>query len=155
MDIISTQKFVKMSPKKVRPVGYMIKKMTPQKAVEVLPYVEKRAALPLMKVIQSAIANAKNKGILPDKLIFKEIQINEAPRLKRGRPASRGMWHPYKRRMSHIRIVLTTLKSKDINPKSERVADENKEVKTKESNMDNKPLKLPLRRKFRKEEKNK
>jgi len=41
-------------------------------------------------------------------LIFKEIQIGEGPRLKRGQAASRGRWHAFKHRMAHIRVVLTT-----------------------------------------------
>ena len=44
-------------------------------------------------------------------LVFKEIQIGEGPRLKRGRAASRGMWHPFKRRMSHIRVILQSTKA--------------------------------------------
>jgi len=86
----------------------MIKKLNPMEAVEALPISGKRAALSLEKVIKSAIANAKEKGFAESDLIFDEIQINEGPRLKRGRPVSKGRWHPYKRRMSHIRVVLKT-----------------------------------------------
>ena len=38
---------------------------------------------------------------------FKSIEINEGPRMKRFRPGSKGRANPYKRRMSHIKIVLT------------------------------------------------
>ncbi|MFZ5932979.1 MAG: 50S ribosomal protein L22 [Patescibacteria group bacterium] len=108
MEFVSTQKFLLLSPKKVRPVADVVKKLTPQKALEVLPFVGKRGAEPLAKVIKAAIANAAGKGVSADSLFFKEIQINEGPRLKRGRPVSRGRWHPVKRRMSHIRVVLET-----------------------------------------------
>lgn len=108
MEIISTQKYFLMSPKKLRTVVGVIRKLRPTEAVEKLPFVGKKAAEPLIKVIKSAIANAKNKGISEDDIIFKEILINEGPRLKRGRPVSRGMWHPIIKRMSHIRVVLTT-----------------------------------------------
>jgi len=40
--------------------------------------------------------------------------------LKRGRPVSRGMWHPYKRRMSHIRIVLEGKVKKVSKPKAKK-----------------------------------
>ena len=43
--------------------------------------------------------------------------------LKRGRPVSRGRWHPYKKRMSHIRVVLYV--------KDEKVKDDKKMVQTK------------------------
>jgi large subunit ribosomal protein L22 len=108
MEFKSIQKFVRISPRKLRLVADLIRDLSPIDAVETLPHVQKRAALPLMKVIKTSIANAKQKGISEDTLVFKEIQINEGPRLKRGRPVSRGMWHPYQRKMSHVRIVLMT-----------------------------------------------
>jgi large subunit ribosomal protein L22 len=123
----ATQKYLLMSPRKVRLVVGVIKKMKPAEAVEKLPFVQKRAGIEVSKVIKSAIASAKNAGISDTDLVFKEIQVGEGPRLKRGRAASRGMWHPFKRRMSHIRVVLTT-KNKQIN-KSEKVIKEKKEIK--------------------------
>ncbi len=109
MEFISEQKFLLLSPRKVRPVVDVIRKMSPTYALAVLPQVNKKAADSISKVIKSAIANAKVKGVSESDLSFKEIQINEGPRLKRGRPVSRGMWHPVKKRMSHIRIVLQTV----------------------------------------------
>ena len=116
-DIISTQKYLIKSPRKVREVVTLIKKMKPADAVETLPLVGKSAAEPLVKVIKSAIANASVKGISTTDLIFKEIQVGEGPRLKRGKPVSKGQWHPRKKRMSHIRVVLTTLNEKMPNDK--------------------------------------
>lgn len=114
----ATQKYLLMSPRKVRLVVAVIKKMKPVEAVEKLPFVQKRAAEDLAKVIKSAIASAKAQGVSDTDLIFKEIQIGEGPRLKRGRAASRGMWHPFKKRMSHIRVILTTnTKSETLNSK--------------------------------------
>ena len=86
----------------------MIKGLSPTKAVDVLPHVGKKAAGPLAKVIKAAIANAKDRSISEGDLVFKEIQITEGPRLKRGRSVGRGRWNPYQRPMSHIRVVLTT-----------------------------------------------
>jgi large subunit ribosomal protein L22 len=109
MDIIAKQKYLITSPSKLREVAFAAKKLTPTKAVEVLPFIGKRASTPLAKVIKSAIANAKAKGVSETDLIFKEIQINEGPRLKRFRAGAHGRAKPYKKRMSHIRVVLTTL----------------------------------------------
>lgn len=124
MEFIASQKFLLMSPRKIRPVATMIKKLTPEKAVLALPFIGRRAAEPLSKVIRSAIANAKQKGVSSDSLKFKEIQIGEGPRLKRGMPVSRGQWHPIKKRMSHIRVVLETIE-KEV-PKSELKGKEKK-----------------------------
>ena len=108
MEFISTQKFVLTSPRKLREVVYMIKKLKPGEAVQKLPYAGKRAAEPLRKVVMTAIANAKQKDVSEENLIFKEIQIGEGPRLKRFRAGARGRAKPYKKRMSHIRVVLET-----------------------------------------------
>ena len=108
MEVRAIQKNIKMSPKKLRFVADVARKMKPIDAIEKLPFIGKKAAEPIILVIKSALANAKNKEIDAASLVFKELQINEGPRLKRGRPVSRGRWHPYKRRMSHIRVVLET-----------------------------------------------
>lgn len=105
---IATQKYLIMSPRKIRLVVAVIKKMKPLEAVEKLPFVQRRASEAVAKVIKSALANAKNQGVNETDLVFKEIQIGEGPRLKRGRAASRGRWHPFKKRMSHIRVVLVS-----------------------------------------------
>jgi large subunit ribosomal protein L22 len=117
----ATQKYLLMSPRKIRLVVGVIKKMKPAEAVEKLPFVQKRAGIELSKVIRSAIAAAKNQGISETDLVFKEIQIGEGPRLKRGRAASRGMWHPFKKRMSHIRVILITTKKEEVKTKIEEV----------------------------------
>ena len=119
MDIISTQKFLIASPKKIRAVVFVAKKMKPAEAILKLPFTSRRAATALIKVIKTAIANAKNMGISETDLVFKEIQIGQGPSLKRGQPVSKGQWHPIKKRMSHIRVVLTTRKSEARSTKSE------------------------------------
>lgn len=106
METKAQQKFILMSPRKIRLVADMVRKLTPLEALKVLPFSNKKAAIPLAKVIKTAVANAKDKGASDTDLFFKEIQITEGPRLKRGRPVSRGQWHPVKKRMSHIRVVV-------------------------------------------------
>ncbi len=108
MDIVAIQKYIRISPQKLRVVVDMVKDLPPTDAVERLPFVGKKAALPLAKAIKSALANAQTKGAKREELVFKEIQINEGPRLKRGMPGPRGKWKPYQKKMSHIRVVLTT-----------------------------------------------
>lgn len=110
-----------MSPRKIRPVVAVIKKMKPVDAIAKLPFVQRRAGAEVAKVIKAAIANAKNQGASDTDLIFKEIQIGEGPRLKRGIAASRGRWHALKKKMSHIRVVLTVKTQVKIEkPKTEK-----------------------------------
>lgn len=109
----ATQKYIIMSPRKLRSVVGVIKKMRPVEAVSKLPFIGKRAGEPLAKVIKSAIANARNQGVSETDLSFKEIQIGQGPKLKRGRAASRGRWHGYAKRMSHIRVTLVAIIKKE------------------------------------------
>lgn len=113
MDVISVQKYLITSPRKLREVASLIKGLSPQDAVEQLPFIGKRGATPLRKAILTAIANAKQKGVDTSTIVFKEIQVTEGPRLKRFRAGARGRAKPYKRRMSHIRVVLTTKEVKE------------------------------------------
>ncbi len=112
MEFKSEQKYTRISPTKVRPLTRLVKSMGVEKSLEVLPLIRKRGAVFLAKVVKSAVANAYQKGFSVSDLEFKEIVVNEGPRLKRGRPVSRGMWHPYVRKTSHIRVVLVA-KGKD------------------------------------------
>jgi large subunit ribosomal protein L22 len=106
MLITHTQKYLRMSPSKIRIVVSMIKKMSPQRAIDTLPFSQKRAAEPVIKVLKTALAIAKERGYSPEEVTIKEIQVGEGPRLKRGMPVSRGRWHPIVKKMSHIRVTL-------------------------------------------------
>ncbi len=110
MEVKAIQRYTYPTPKKLRQIVSLVKNLSPSEAVEVLSFVKKKAAEPLRKVIQSAIADALRSGVDPNQLVFKEIQINEGPRLKRWRAGARSRIKPYQRRMSHVRIVLTTRK---------------------------------------------
>lgn len=123
---IATQKYVRMTPRKLRLVADAARKMTPAAAIEVLPYSKKIAAGPLMKVVKTAVANAKQAGADETRLMFVEIQISEGPVLKRGIPVSRGQWHPILKRMSHIRVVVG---EKEVIKPRERVKAEATETK--------------------------
>lgn len=117
----ATQKYLIMSPKKIRPVVALIRKMKPADAVAKLPFVQRRAGAEIAKVIKSALASAKNQGVGETELVFKEIQVMEGPRLKRGIAVSRGQWHPIKKKMSHIRVVLKTTKSQNEKTENKKV----------------------------------
>lgn len=112
MDFKATQKFIVTTPRKLREVAALVRDMSPKDAVERLPYVQKRAAEPLRKVIKTAIANAKQVEYDVEDLIIKEIQIGEGPKLKRWRAGARGRAKPYAKRMSHIRVVLEAKEKK-------------------------------------------
>lgn len=105
MEFITIQKNISSSPRKLRLVAGMVRKMEPTAALDILQFTSNAAAIPLAKAIKTVVANAGSK----DGLTFKSIEINEGLKMKRYRvgTAGRGRGRPYKKRMSHIKIVLT------------------------------------------------
>ena len=120
MEFISEQKYIRMSPKKIRPILREIKHLPLDQVLSLLPFVRKRGAVLIEKVIKSAIANARQKGVEPENLKIKEIVANSGPVLKQGNPVSRGQWHPIKKRMTHLRVVLVSRESKASQAKEEK-----------------------------------
>lgn len=107
MEIMTIQKFIHTSPRKLRLVADMVREMTPSKALDLLRITPKAAAKDLAKAIETVLANAKQQGAKLDEVLFKKIEIDESMKMKRYRAGTRGRAKPYKRRMSHIKIVLS------------------------------------------------
>jgi len=106
MEYRALAKYIRISPRKVRLVVDAVKPLSVMRALEQLSLMKKHAALTVRDVIQSAIANAKGKNADTDSLTFKSIDVTEGPVMKRFHAVSRGMGHSYKKRMTHIRVVL-------------------------------------------------
>ncbi|HSW88943.1 MAG TPA: 50S ribosomal protein L22 [Candidatus Saccharimonadales bacterium] len=107
MEVTASAKSLRISTRKVRLVADSIRKMSVKKALATLSLVEKRSASSLTKILKSAIANAVNNAkLVEDNLIIDQLIVTEGPFLKRFHASTRGRIHPYKKRSSHIRIVL-------------------------------------------------
>ena len=87
-----------------------ISELSPKIALTTLGFLKKSGALPLQKVIASAVDNAKQKNLAVDTLKFKEVQVLAGSAMKRFRAVSRGTAHSYKKRMSHVKVILTESK---------------------------------------------
>ena len=108
MDIIAKSKSARVAPRKVRLVADAIRKLSIEDALTALSVLKNRGGEPLEKTLKSAIANAlNNKNLKQEELKIKMIDVLEAPAYKRFHPSTRGRVHPYKRRGSHIKIILT------------------------------------------------
>ncbi len=109
MQFSATSKYIRVSTRKVRLMADSIRSATPKNALEVLSVLPHSASVPLYKTISSAVANAKEKNVDIDSLRFKNIEIMGAGAMKRWRAVSRGSAHTYKKRMTHIRIIVETI----------------------------------------------
>lgn len=97
-----------MSPKKVREVARTIQGRKATEAVDYLTLIPRKSARLIAKTLKSAIANAENNSNLSaDALTVKLALIENGPVLKRFKAAARGSAAPRRKKMSHIRIVLT------------------------------------------------
>lgn len=107
MQITAKAKAVQMSARKVRLVADVIRNKSANDALATLQFLKKRGSSVLNKVLHSAIANAShNAKLKADNLFIKQIQVTDGVAYKRFHPSTRGRIHPYKKRTSHITIVL-------------------------------------------------
>jgi large subunit ribosomal protein L22 len=107
MAVKAESKGVSMSPRKVGVVASLVRGRTVAEALVILEHTPRRAALPVIKTIMSAQANAThNHNYKAEGLRIVEITVNHGPRTKRFRPAAMGRALPYMKRSSHIRVLL-------------------------------------------------
>lgn len=128
-----TQKNTRQSPRKVRLVANVIKKLPLEQAIKQLAVIERKSTVVLLKTVKQAIANAKNNhGVDADKLAIKEILVNVGPSYKRYNAVSRGRGHSILKRTCHITVTLEEKKAPKVaeEVKTEAVKSaENKENK--------------------------
>jgi large subunit ribosomal protein L22 len=100
-------KHLRMSPRKVRLAADLVKGMPAKNAIRQLQFSKKRAAEPVLKVLNSAIANGEsNFQLSGDNLYVAEVRVDEGPTLKRFIPRAMGRATSIFKRTSHITLRL-------------------------------------------------
>ena len=94
-------------PRKVRLVTDMVKGKTVPQAIAALTFLPKRAAEPIRKLIQSAAANAKQKGIEENNLRVENITVDSAGMIVKFMPRAMGRATPIRRRKSQVSVYLS------------------------------------------------
>ncbi len=108
MEVQALTRYARMSPKKMREVSRIIQGRKAVEAVDYLALIPRKSARLIAKTLKSAIANAENNNNLSaDDLTVKFALIENGPVLKRFKAAARGSAAPRRKKMSHIRIVLS------------------------------------------------
>ncbi len=99
--------YLRMSPRKVRLVANLLSGMPAEKAIIQLENMTKISAGPMLKLLRSAIANAKhNYEMKEEGLMVTKIIVNDGPILRRWMPRAMGRATPIRKRSSHIEITL-------------------------------------------------
>lgn len=133
MEATHILKYIHTSPRKLRLVADMVRKMSPDKALSVLEFTPKMAARDMSNAIKTVLANARNRGMAGE-LFFDSLEVNESLKMRRFMAGTRGRVKPFKRRMGHIKIVLSDnlkLKTQKSKVKAEDEKPKKVEVKSK------------------------
>ena len=111
MEAFAKLRYLRQSPRKVRLVADAIRGLAVLKAESKLKFAPQSAAVPLLKLLNSAIANAEhNFQMKKDNLFIKEIRVDQGPALKRWKSRAFGRASGIRKETSHIIIVLGELK---------------------------------------------
>jgi large subunit ribosomal protein L22 len=125
----ATLKELRIAPRKMALVAALVRGRSVEDAIIILQHTPKRGALPLKKLIESAKANATNNhGLKAEGLRITKLSVVAGARLKRYKPVSRGMAHPFQKRTSHIYVEV----SGDVKPVKKPV-EKKAEVKKEEA----------------------
>ncbi|MFA5998985.1 MAG: 50S ribosomal protein L22 [Candidatus Babeliales bacterium] len=108
MDFKASAKFIKRSPYKLRPIVDVIRGKNAQYALGWLKVYGLKKSLPVTKLLESAIANARNRqeDIAPKDLRIEEVRVDQGPAYKYFKPSAMGRSMVLRKRLSHITIVL-------------------------------------------------
>ena len=112
MEARAVRKYIRSSPRKMRRVVNILRGQNVAEALSSLHFLPQAATRPIELTIRSAVHNLmdQNEDVRFDEndLVIREIRVDEGPMFKRFRPASRGRAHPYKKRLSHLTVVIAT-----------------------------------------------
>lgn len=112
MEVKASLKHLRMSAQKVRLVIDLVRQLPVDKAFDQLQFVNKAAALPISKLLKSAVANAVNTyNLSENNLYIKEIKADEGVTLKRWMPRAQGRATSIRKRGCHINLVLSEIKA--------------------------------------------
>ena len=104
-------KGIDLAPRKVSIVASLVRGRTVEDALIILSHTPRRSATPLVKVIESARANAVNNDDLDAKtLTIKTLSVTTGKRMRRFRPASRGRALPFEKKSSNILVEVEGVK---------------------------------------------
>jgi len=107
MKVSAKLSYLRIAPRKTRLLVDLVRGKGVREAQTILNFAIKKGALPVLKLLNQAVASAINTFQLdPNNLYIAKIMVNEGPKLKRWRPRARGQAFQIQKKMSHIIIIL-------------------------------------------------
>jgi len=99
-------RYLRVAPRKTRLVVDLVRGKHVEQAISILTFTRRAASEPVLKLIESAIANAEAVDANVDRLFVDQIFVDEGPTLRRFRPRAQGRATRIKKRTSHVTCVL-------------------------------------------------
>lgn len=113
MQFVAKSRYVRCSPFKLRPLVDVVRGKNVKQALAWLATSQWKRAEPIKKIIESAAANARNlQNVEPVELAVKEIRVDQGPAYRYFKPGAMGRANIYRRRFSHISVVLEPVVAK-------------------------------------------
>lgn len=110
MEARCVTRYLRVAPRKMRLVADLIRGMNVNDAIQTLQFTQKRAAVPVLKAVKSAVANLVNSekasNVDPDKLFVKTVFVDEGPTMKRYLPRAMGRATLIRKRTSHLTLYV-------------------------------------------------
>lgn len=107
MQVVAKLRYLNIAPRKVRLAADLIRGKSVAQAENILKFTVKRASQPLLKLVKSAMANAKNNFQMDESnLYISKILVDEGPKSKRYMPRARGQAYEIQKKSSHVTIWL-------------------------------------------------
>ncbi len=107
MEVKASLQQARVGAQKARLVADLVRGKNVNEAVKTLTFLNKKSALMIKKLIESAVANADYKKVMDvDNLYVKSIWVDQGPVLKRFRPRAQGRAFGVRKKTSHINVVL-------------------------------------------------
>lgn len=139
MDIKVQLSNLRVSPRKARRVIDQIRGKKTTEARSILSFLVNRSSAPVLKLLNSAVASAKNDFKLEEANLFvSKVTVDEGPKMKRFWPMSRGRAYPIMKRSSHIQLVVS-----EMNASAKPAAKNKKESEVKKAEKAEKPVVKP------------
>jgi large subunit ribosomal protein L22 len=107
MEAKALAKYIRISPRKIKPIANLVRGKSVDEAKAILKFTPRKGADLLLKVLESAIANAENNHDLnADNLFVSEVFANQGSTMKRFKAGSMGRANPILHRTSHIGVTV-------------------------------------------------
>lgn len=108
MNAKAIHRHARVAPRKVRLITDLVRGLPVSRALEILQFTRKSSALTVAKLINSAVANARNKEAVDvDALVISQIFVDQGPMLKRFLPRAMGRATKIQKKTSHITVVVS------------------------------------------------